>query len=69
VDSALKLDADYMFFKDIPDIREKYYAAHKNENLIHSDQFILNPVAEKAKKYYLLINEMVWQEANRMYKE
>jgi hypothetical protein len=69
VDSVLCLDADFMFSKEAPEIRKKYYAIQKNESLIRSNQAYMNQVAEKAKKYHLTLDEMILQEAMRLSNE
>ncbi|MCX6235450.1 MAG: hypothetical protein NT175_12170 [Bacteroidetes bacterium] len=69
VDSALQRDADYMFNMDTPEIRKIYYADKMNEGLIRSDKILMAQVTEKAKQYYLTSDEMVRQEAVRIFRE
>ncbi len=69
VDSMVYSDADYMFHKDKPDIRDKFMAVKQYEHMIRSDSMAMAEVRQKAASYYLTTDEMVRQEALKRYNE
>jgi hypothetical protein len=69
LEESLYRNADYVFWKDHPDIHKEYHGIRAKENAIRSDSNLTALAMTAADHYFLPLEEMIHQQARLMYRE
>lgn len=69
VEQALKRNADYMFWKEFPELHKRWHSTQEIRNRIANDSTLLASARIRFAPYFLPDSEIINQEACRQYRE
>lgn len=69
ITEALQRNADYMFWKEFPELHKRWHSIQATRERITSDPTLLSAARRRYAPYFLPDSVMVYQEACRLYRE